>query len=302
VIDRLRSLAARARLPRQVRAVPTMLSAQELHLLYGLGRRFSGEGRIVDAGCFLGGSTVALGAGLRDGGTAAGPVIRTYDLFRAGWWTRDSGFADVEQLEDGASFRPVFDRYVAPVAPWVEVVEGDVHELEWTGEPIEVAFLDVLKDWEANDRAVAQLFGHLLPGRGIVVQQDFVHEFCPWIAVTMGRLEPYFELVGVRSSSAVYRCIRPLPADAAAEPGSSLPAERKLQLFERGIAPLRGRSRGIVECARAYLLFDLHGLDAGLEEISALRGRHGSDRVLRARIGDTEAGMRAAHANAATSG
>jgi hypothetical protein len=275
-----------------------MLSSQELHLLYDLGRRHSGAGRVVDAGCFLGGSTVALGTGLRDGGTPAGPVIRTYDLFRAGWWTRESGFPEVEGLADDESFRPVFDRNVEPVAAWVDVVEGDIHALQWPGEPIEVAFLDVLKDWEANDRVVAQLFGHLLPGLGILVQQDFVHEFCPWIAVTMGRLEPYFELVGVRSSSAVYRCTRPLPAEVTTEPVSSLPAERKLELFDRGIAPFRGRPRGIVECARAYLLFDIHGLDAGLEEISVLRGRHGSDRVLRARIDDTEAGMRATHANA----
>jgi hypothetical protein len=299
VIDRARSLAARARLPRQVRAVPTMLSARELHLLYGLGRRFRGQGRIVDAGCFLGGSTVALGAGLRDGGAAPAPVIRTYDLFRAGWWTRDSGFADVERLEDGASFRPVFDRYVAPVAPWVEVVEGDVHELEWTGEPIEVAFLDVLKDWEANDHVVAQLFEHLVPGRSIVVQQDLVHEFCPWITVTMGRLSEHFELVDVRSSSAVYLCTARPPADRVAQPASALGADEKLSAFDRGMAPFRGRARGIVECARAYLLFDLHGIDAGLEAIAELRRRNGSDRVLRDRIADTEAGMRSAHANAA---
>ena len=48
-------------LPSDAVGIPTMLSKDERRLLYGLAREHaSGEGAIVDAGCFLGGSTAAL--------------------------------------------------------------------------------------------------------------------------------------------------------------------------------------------------------------------------------------------------
>src|SRR5690348_3596642 len=72
--------------------VVTMLSIQERRLLHYLARRhFSDRGAIIDAGCFLGGSTVALAEGLRQWtartSTAPSHPIQTYDLFAAEAWT-----------------------------------------------------------------------------------------------------------------------------------------------------------------------------------------------------------------------
>ena len=53
-------------LPLEVRQARTMLSAQELELLYTLARdQYTGQGEIIDGGAFLGGSTLALATGLR---------------------------------------------------------------------------------------------------------------------------------------------------------------------------------------------------------------------------------------------
>src|SRR5437763_14459691 len=71
-------------LPAEITRVKTMLSAQELELLYTLARdRYSGRGEIVDGGAFLGGSTLALACGLRDNARVANKSrrIHSYDLF-----------------------------------------------------------------------------------------------------------------------------------------------------------------------------------------------------------------------------
>ena len=73
-------------LPVEVRSVKTMLSAQELELLYTLARdQYTGRGEIVDGGAFLGGSTLALANGLRDNRRVQDKNgrIHSYDLFRA---------------------------------------------------------------------------------------------------------------------------------------------------------------------------------------------------------------------------
>src|SRR3954452_12269147 len=83
-------------LPPDAVGIPTMLSKTERKLLYGLAREYaSGDAAIVDAGCFLGGSTAALLAGLRDRGAAwAGPPLASYDLFRVEEYTLPKFFGD----------------------------------------------------------------------------------------------------------------------------------------------------------------------------------------------------------------
>ena len=54
-------------LPEEVVSVPAMMSLPERHYLYGLASRFyEGRGRIVDAGVFMGSSTVCFGRGVKD--------------------------------------------------------------------------------------------------------------------------------------------------------------------------------------------------------------------------------------------
>src|SRR6266516_238746 len=152
--DRLGYLLARpwqdeslsARIPR----VPTMLSGKERRLLYSLARDYAAEdAAIVDAGCFLGGSTAALLAGVRDRPIPwRGPPVASYDLFR-------------------------FDANVMEFSVPHVVREGDVAEIGWSGGPIDVLFLDALKSWEINDAVLRDFFPSLVPGRSVIVHQDY---------------------------------------------------------------------------------------------------------------------------------
>ena len=60
--------------------IPTMLVARELNYLYWLASTLKGTGEIVELGCFLGGSTAALVAGVRHNPRVDSKIL-TYDAF-----------------------------------------------------------------------------------------------------------------------------------------------------------------------------------------------------------------------------
>jgi hypothetical protein len=273
--------------PQEVLEVPSMITADERRLLYWLARHyFSGEGTILDAGCYLGGSTLALAAGLRDRGDSdhAGRPIFSYDIFRV-----DEGMTpDLPSdagLKEGDSFRPLFEENLGECLRYCTVLEGNILDHGWAGDgPIEIAFIDLLKTSGLNDFAVETFFGEFIPGRTILVHQDFVHEFCPWIHVTMGYFDPYFELLDLFDfGSAVYLLREPIPPEALRiSIENDLPADEKIMLMDRAITPMSGEMRGIVECAKACLLHQLAGPQAMDAHLRYVEARYeASDQVLK---------------------
>src|SRR5262249_54226965 len=146
----------------------------ERRLLYSLARDYaSGDAAIVDAGCFLGGSTAALLAGMRDRQQRwTGPPLTSYDLFRVEAFTIPKFFS-TGSVRVGESFRPRFDGHIAGFDVAHVVHEGDITRIGWTGGPIDVLFLDVLKSWEINDAVLRDFFPSLGPGRSVIVHQDY---------------------------------------------------------------------------------------------------------------------------------
>jgi SAM-dependent methyltransferase len=204
-------------LPEEATRPPTMLIPDELRLLHHLAEEcFAGEGAIVDAGAFLGGSTVALADGLRRNLARAGrpeePLIHSFDRFRVEEYAR-AFFPAAPPV--GASFREEFDRNIAPYAPLIEVHEGDIEGTSWTGGPIEILFVDIAKDWRVCDWITWEFFPHLIPGRSLVVQQDYL--YAPgtgWLQVTMERYRDSFEYVcDTGINSVVFKYVRPIPPE-----------------------------------------------------------------------------------------
>ena len=52
----------------------------------------------------------------------------------------------------------------------------------------QVLFIDVAKTWRINDVVIAQFFPKLIPGHSIIIQQDYMWGFGPWIHITMALL------------------------------------------------------------------------------------------------------------------
>lgn len=175
---------------------------------------FRGDGAIVDLGTWLGAISRAVLDGLGD----RRAPIWAYDTFR---------FVDVEErvddtplegrLRDGGRFRDVYLGRMGRGADRLEVVEGDVLDAEWTGEPIEMLFVDLAKEWVVWKHVRTSFLRHLVVG-GTLVQQDWAHANCPWLHIWQHRWRDHFEALGpvMHSGSSLFRLVRALPEEAFA--------------------------------------------------------------------------------------
>lgn len=264
--------------PPEVLAVPTMLSVQERQLLYWLARHHvRGDGRIVDGGCFLGGSTAALAAGLaaRDDLGPPSPRIASYDRFVVEDYTLADYGSSFPDPRPGASFRPAFDANIAPWAGWVEVREGDATAVGWTGEPIEVLFLDLVKTWELNDLVLDQFLPCLVPGHSVIVQQDYLWGYGPWIHMTMELLhDSVRQLDAMPNGSVAYLLVDEVPASlVGARLRHDIPPERQRALMDRAVARWQGADRAMLELARILLVVELDGPEAAADHWESFRRR-----------------------------
>lgn len=276
-------------LPPEAAAVPTMLSLRERQLLHWLARyHVSGAGRIVDGGCFLGGSTAALASGLAARtdtewkNTPWKKTIVAYDMFRVEDYTLQYFGDYFPDKTIGASFRPVFAQQIAPWVQHVEVKEGDARKKGWNGDPIEVLFLDFVKTWPMNDFVLKSFFRRLIPGRTVIIQQDYLWGYGHWNHITMELLAPSVKFLDSMPYGSV-ACLltSPVPRELlSAKLRKSLSPERKRQLMDRAVERWEGDDRGLVELARVTLTHDLEGKVAARNEFNEIQRRYaGRERV-----------------------
>jgi hypothetical protein len=240
--------------------VQTMLTADELRLLNYLGDEcYTGEGCVVDAGCFLGGSTVALADGLRRNlrarGQAEEKVIHSYDRFEIEEWTIQTYFSPANQ--PGESFRQLFDRNIASYADLVEVHAGDVRCSPWQGGPIEILFIDIAKHWTTCDWVTWQFFPHLIPGKSVVIQQDYLyHHWNAWLHVTMEFYSDYFEYIcDTWINSVVFLNTKRIPEDVLREKTvESLTTAEKIELMDRAAGRFTGAQADLLRSAKQHFL------------------------------------------------
>jgi hypothetical protein len=282
-------------LPPDAVGIPTMLSKTERKLLYGLARDYaSGDGAIVDAGCFLGGSTAALLAGVRDRGDGwTGPPVASYDLFEVEDYTLPKFFADDPALRPGDSFRGRFDENVSRFDVPHEVHEGDIVELGWSGGKIDVLFLDVLKSWEINDAVLKEFVSSLVPGRSVIVHQDYGWGGMPWIPITVELMRDSLVLLDwMEWGSHVFFLAGEVPEDLMENGVAGLEPAAKLELVERAIARSDGWVRGMLEISRAALVAERDGPEAGVAELAALERRYRDWGLVLQCLADPELGLR----------
>jgi hypothetical protein len=272
-------------LPDALAEYPTMLAYEERQLLYWLARDvWEGSGAIIDAGCFLGGSTASLASGLRarPGYSPAGRPgwpIATYDRFEVEGYTVDAGFFDSwPNIGTGDSFRPAFDESLGGLASETTVSEGDITTAGWSGEPIEILFLDVLKSWEVNDAVSGAFLPPLIAGRSVIVQQDYIHGMLPWIHITMELLGDSLEQVADVCCSRVYAVTGDITAgrlDEILPLRQCVSPARQEQLMDAAIAATSGNTTASLLLAKANLLRhhgDLARATQVLERVEAMFG------------------------------
>jgi hypothetical protein len=194
------------------RGVPTMLTPAEERLYWWLGAVWAQDaGAVVDLGCFLGGSTARLAEGLAAGGRRAQVVA--YDRFRIAA-VQQRRFLDPSGLPrpEGTDALPLVRRLLAPWGDRVDLRKADLGPgLAWDGGAVEILVVDIAKSAEGADALAAAFFPALVPGRSVVVQQDFLHRAQPWLPAQMALFGDAFEPVAhCPPDSVTFLCRRPV--------------------------------------------------------------------------------------------
>jgi hypothetical protein len=208
-----------------------MTSRQEQKWLRKYGARsYCGTGAIVDLGCFLGATTIALAEGLALNRKARRKQIHAYDLFT--WNEGYEAWAKGREVEGlftvGASFLPEFLKRTEKWRDYIVIHEGDLRHARWEHGPIEFLFIDVMKSPNLATAIGSNFFPHLLAGNSYVAHQDFSHCSTPWIHFLTFRLRDYFSFVADLPQSSLFRLKREIEPQALAgdlSPAAVSPAE-----------------------------------------------------------------------------
>ena len=112
-----------------------------------------------------------------------------------------------------------------------------------------------------------------------MVQQDFFHHLEFWVIVTHELLHDYFEYVGfVRWNSAVFRCVKPVPAEAIPASLRDLGLAQLSRLMRRHIARYELPYQcGMLLCALAFLHLDFGSIDEACRIYSEVSARYASE-------------------------
>jgi hypothetical protein len=162
--------------------VPGMITDEEKRYFRWIGRTFTGEGAAVELGPWLSCSTHHIVAGLERSGELDGRRLHVYDDFvwRSAWM--DGYYVLPDRPGDHGDFRPIFERYAAPLAGRLDVekvkltdYDGNesLQQLEWHGGPVELIYVDCGRTFEANEAWWRIFSPHFVPGKTLVIMQDW---------------------------------------------------------------------------------------------------------------------------------
>jgi hypothetical protein len=202
---------------------------------------------IVDVGIFLGGSTNAFATGIKNNRNLSQSFekpIQSYDI--AIWVDSMNRYLEYEsvdkalngtKLKSGDSFAEILRKLLREHESSVNLIIGDILNVASTGALIELAFYDCLKT-NARDMAVFRAFApNFIPGRTIILQQDFFYESAAYNKIRQEYFSEYFEYLGQVSTTAVFRLTHQIPSfKIESDPVSALPLQDKIELLCRAAA------------------------------------------------------------------
>lgn len=274
----------RTPLPETLKKHPSMMSLVEREVLYGLASNYyEGKGAIIDAGVFLGASTRIFGKGVSVNAQKSeiiGQFKKPIVTFEHGQLGKGMmGFferhgVDTTDLIEGTSFVPLLRKMIKDVRPMIDLRVGDILKQKWDKTPIEILFLDVVKSAEINQFVFENFFPRLIPGKSIVIQQDYFIDRLPFLKISQELLDPYFEYIGNAQSSGYFLLKKKIPAkaikDATNPMGRKL--EKKLSLIENCADRIRfDRDRSyLVLISKIIQILDDQDYDTGVAALAEL--------------------------------
>jgi hypothetical protein len=163
------------------------------------GRFYRGEGEIVELGTFIGASSISLASGLSLNPLPRGEKskrIHAFDRFKGAFEAKAIATRPHIKLDEDGGFLSVYTNNVRPFAEFISVERCDLADAKWNGKPIEILYVDAMKSPNVSANIVRQFFPYLIPGRSVVIMQDYLFPSLPYSAVIMECLADFFNFAG----------------------------------------------------------------------------------------------------------
>lgn len=227
--------------PKAAIDAPGMMSWDERIMLCWLAEQaYQGHGEIVELGVFIGSSTVSLASGLARNKTVQDKTkrIHAFDLFAGEYEAEVIREQHGREVDADGSFRSIYEENIAEHRDFVSINAGDVTTAHWSGQPIEILFVDVLKAVPTIDPVVRTFFSRLQAGGSLVIMQDYNWPALPYSAVLMEHFSDYFAYAGeTMKNSVLFVNTREIPADLLADFSyEALPVDLRLHYLMQAMA------------------------------------------------------------------
>ena len=197
--------------------IPGMVSSAETAFYSESAARYFGrEGAIVDLGCWLGSTSIALAQGiLRHGPKADNRNEKVFGFDTFLWDSWMPAQIPYCLYEPGESFLPEARRVVHEHGGGrIELIQADVALYEWSGGPIKILLVDAIKNDHLAIHIPRNFFPSLIPG-SLLIHQDFKHYYTSWIHLLQYRLRQYFRFYrSVPWGTAAFELLAPIPREA----------------------------------------------------------------------------------------
>lgn len=153
--------------------------------------------------------------------------------------------------------------------------KGDLLKTTWTAGPIELLFIDAAKSAGLMHHICREFFPALVPGRSVVVEQDYISAECPWIHLAHEALSDYFEVVDSPFGGTVaFINTRQISRGALDDLLAPRSAPESALLFANATERLCGWPRLCVKLAKAHHMALVGELTAAREELYDVERSH----------------------------
>lgn len=260
--------------------IPTMITREEARYLRWLTRTlWDDSGHVVEMGPWLGGSTYCLASGMADHVGEKRHRLHVFDSFE---WREFMASRAPLQLAVGASFEPHFRANLQSFGDLVEShravlpdelldtdpslsgyrnAAAEQPRLSWSGAPVQLLFIDGAKSWTGMLHLLRETAPGWLPGKTLVICQDYKHWGCYWVTAITELLSHRLRLLHVIPRNTVAFVVEscPTPEELAALPDfTELRLDATLELLESAAARLDDvgdrAGAGIVRLGKVPLL------------------------------------------------
>lgn len=188
--------------------------------------QFTGQGAMIELGCWLGSLTNSLANGLKKNELIRkkeGSIL-VFDYYQ--WdvimedWVLGTPYAN--RIEVGGNFKILFDETTESNAKYIQATQCDLTNYKWDRGSIEFMIIDSMKTYPLCQNIISSFYPSLIQDDGLIFHQDYIHFFHSWIHLSLYWLRDYFETVEYirHSNTVILKNTKSIPQDLLKLPQS----------------------------------------------------------------------------------